>query len=46
MSTRHSGARAGAGWKYKADTPPSESTPRPQKADLPRTGQLMAGTGV
>ena len=51
MSTGHGGARSGAGRKRRADTPPSEGTPkpgpgRPRKADLPRTGQVMAGTGV
>ena len=51
MSTGHGGARPGAGWKRKADVSPSESTPgpgpgRPQKADMPRTGQVMTGTGM
>ena len=51
MSTAHGGTRPGAGRKRRADTPPSESTPRvgpgrPRNADMPRTGQVMAGTGV
>ena len=51
MSTGHGGAHPGAGQKCKADTPPSESTSRPgpgrpRKADIPRTGHVMTGTGV
>ena len=51
MSTGHGGVHSGAGWKCRDDAPPSESTSRPgpdrpRKSDMPRIGQVMAGTGV